>query len=106
MAFKLLKHLSLLFILVGLVLAGYGAVSSEVVATPIHGRQGDRWTYHDNSSIFNTSTAESPSSIDTSPFNMDRRRLKIELTNIILQEPGFVLLSLSFVLISGGMVFL
>ncbi|QYS95830.1 hypothetical protein H0G86_003103 [Trichoderma simmonsii] len=107
MAFKLLKHLALLFVLLGLALAEYGAVSSEVMATAIHGQRGDSWTYHDNSSsTLNASAHSSPSSIKTSSFNMDRQRLKVELTNIILQEPGFVLLSVSFVLISGGMVFL
>ncbi|KAL7938603.1 hypothetical protein V8C35DRAFT_288604 [Trichoderma chlorosporum] len=106
MAFKLLKHLALLFVLLGLALAEHGAVSSEVMATSIHGQRGDRWTYQDNSSTINASTPASPSSIKTLPFNIDRRRLKADLTNIILQEPGFVLLSVSFVLISGGMVFL
>lgn len=107
MAFKLFKHLALLFVLLGLALAEYGAVSSEVMATAIHGQRGDSWTYHDNSSsTFNASAHSPPSSTKTSSFNMDRQRLKIELTNIILQEPGFVLLSVSFVLISGGMVFL
>ncbi|KAL6696579.1 hypothetical protein J3F84DRAFT_347629 [Trichoderma pleuroticola] len=106
MAFKLLKHLALLFVLFGLALAEYGAVSSEVMATAVHGQRGDSWTYHDNSSTFNASAHASPSSIKASPFNMDRHRLKDDLTNIILQEPGFVLLSVSFVLISGGMVFL
>lgn len=106
MAFKMLKHLAVLFVLLGLALAEYGAVSSEVMATAIHGQRGDSWTYHDNSSTFNASAHTSPSSTETSSFNMDRHRLKIELTNIMLQEPGFVLLSVSFVLISGGMVFL
>ncbi|KAL7951729.1 hypothetical protein V8C42DRAFT_305016 [Trichoderma barbatum] len=106
MAFKLLRHLTLLFVLLGLALAEKGAVSSEVVATSIHGERGDRWTHHDNSSIYNTSTSASPSSTKASPFIVERRRLKVDLTDIILQEPGFVLLSLSFVLISGGMVFL
>ncbi|KAL7910689.1 hypothetical protein GGI35DRAFT_492380 [Trichoderma velutinum] len=106
MAFKLLKHLTLLFVLLGLALAEYGAASSEVMATAIHGQRGDSWTYHDNSSSFNASTHASPSSIKTSSFNIDRHRLKVDLTNIVLQEPGFVLLSVSFVLISGGMVFL
>ncbi|KAL6827606.1 hypothetical protein V8C40DRAFT_242349 [Trichoderma camerunense] len=107
MAFKMLRHLALLFVLLGLALAEYGAVSSEVMATAIHGQRGDSWTYHDNSSsTFNASAHSSPSSTKTSPFNMDKRRFKTELTNIILQEPGFVLLSVSFVLISGGMVFL
>ncbi|KAL7799274.1 hypothetical protein V8C37DRAFT_367249 [Trichoderma ceciliae] len=104
MAFKLLKHIILLSVLLGLALADYGAASSEVIATPIHGRQGDHWIYHDNSSTstlntLNSSTAASAFDTDTHLFNAD-------LTNIILQEPGFVLLSLSFVLISGGMVFL
>jgi hypothetical protein len=107
MAFKLLKYLTLLFVLCGLALANYGAVSSEVLATQIHGRQDDLWVYHDNSSISNSSTTVSPSSINNSPFKgTNRRLLDIDLTNIVLQEPGFVLLSLSFVLISGGMVFL
>ncbi|KAH0529311.1 hypothetical protein TsFJ059_004075 [Trichoderma semiorbis] len=107
MAFKLRRHLALLFVLLGFALAEYGAVSSEVMATAIHGQRGDSWTYHDNSSsTFNASAHSSPSFTKTSSFNMDRQRLKIELTNIILQEPGFVLLSVSLVLISGGMVFL
>lgn len=107
MAFKMLRHLAILFVLLGLALAEYGAVSSEVMATAIHGQRGDSWTYHDNSSsTFNASAHSSPSPVKTSSFNMDRQRLKMELTNIILQEPGFVLLSVSFVLISGGMVFL
>ncbi|KAL6806732.1 hypothetical protein GGI42DRAFT_321926 [Trichoderma sp. SZMC 28013] len=106
MAFKLLKYLALLFVLVGLALAEYGAVSSEVMATAIHGQRGDSWTYHDNSSTLNASAHSSPSATKTSSFNMDRHRLTVGLTNIILQEPGFVLLSVSFVLISGGMVFL
>ncbi|KAM6477370.1 hypothetical protein HDV62DRAFT_395337 [Trichoderma sp. SZMC 28011] len=107
MAFKMLKHFAILFVLLGLALAEYGAVSSEVMATAIHGQRGDSWTYHDNSSsTFNASAHSSPSATKTSSFNMDRQRIKIELTNIILQEPGFVLLSVSLVLISGGMVLL
>lgn len=107
MAFRLFKHLALLFVLLGLALAEHGAVSSEVMATAIHGQRGNSWTYHDNSSsTFNASAHPSPSSTKTSSFNMDRHRLKAELTNIILQEPGFVLLSVSCVLISGGMVLL
>ncbi|EHK23769.1 uncharacterized protein TRIVIDRAFT_221017 [Trichoderma virens Gv29-8] len=106
MVFKLLKHLTLLFVLLGLALAEYGAVSSEVTAISIHGQRGDILTYHDNSSTFNASTPASPSSIKASSFNIERSRLKADLTNLILQEPGFALLSVTFVLMSGGMIFL
>ncbi|TFB07460.1 hypothetical protein CCMA1212_000597 [Trichoderma ghanense] len=112
MAFHLLKRLTLLFLLLGVALALadkgiVGIVPLEVAALSMHGEQGGRWTYHDNSSLFDNATAASPSGSVSSPSpETGRRRLKAELTNMIMQEPGFVLLSLSFMLISGGMVFL
>ncbi|KAK1251835.1 hypothetical protein MKX07_007314 [Trichoderma sp. CBMAI-0711] len=107
MAFHLLKRLTLLFFLLGLALADKGIVPLEVVALSMHGGDVGRWTYYDNSSLLDNVTAASPSASLNSPSpKTDRRRFKAELTNMIMQEPGFVLLSLSFMVISGGMVFL
>ncbi|KAL6875104.1 hypothetical protein J3F83DRAFT_729894 [Trichoderma novae-zelandiae] len=107
MAFQLLKRLTLLFVFFGLALANSGGVPLEVMAVSMHGEQGGRWTYHDNASLFDNDTAATPSSsINTLSSKMDTRRFKADLTKLIMQEPGFVLLSLSIVFISGGMVFL
>ncbi|PTB69034.1 hypothetical protein BBK36DRAFT_1192873 [Trichoderma citrinoviride] len=110
MAFLLLKRLSLLFVLLGLALADKGVAPLEVVAMSMHidhGEQVGRWTYHDNSTFSDNATAAPPSSsLNTLPSKTDTRLFKTELTNLIMQEPGFVLLSLSFVFISWGMVFL
>ncbi|EGR45182.1 uncharacterized protein TRIREDRAFT_123777 [Trichoderma reesei QM6a] len=107
MAFHLLKRLTLLFVLLGLALADKGIVPLEVVALSMHSEQVGRWTYHDNSSSLGNITAASPSaSLDSPSPKTDRSRFKAELTNMIMQEPGFVLLSLSFIFISGGMVVL
>ncbi|KAH0492752.1 hypothetical protein TgHK011_007693 [Trichoderma gracile] len=107
MAFQLLKRLTLLFVLLGLVLADKGIVPLEVVTLSMHAEEVGRWTYYDNSSLLENVTAASPSASLSSPSpGTDRRRFKAELTDMIMQEPGFVLLSLSFMFISGGMVFL
>ncbi|KAL6893011.1 hypothetical protein HDV57DRAFT_215380 [Trichoderma longibrachiatum] len=109
MAFHLLKRLALLLVLLGLALADKGIVPLQAVALSMHSEQLDvnRWTYHDNSSLSDNVTAASPSAIINSPApKTDRRQFKAELANMIMQEPGFVLLSLSFMFISGGMVIL
>ncbi|KAL7817138.1 hypothetical protein V8C26DRAFT_399450 [Trichoderma gracile] len=107
MAFHLLKRFTLLFVLLGLVLADKGIVPLEVVTLSMHTEEVGRWAYYDNSSLLENVTAASPPASLSSPSpKTDRRRLKAELTSMIMQEPGFVLLSLSFMFISGGMVFL
>ncbi|KAM0460873.1 hypothetical protein ACHAO4_001669 [Trichoderma viride] len=109
MAFKLFNFLALLLVLCGLAFADYGALSAEVVATPIYGRQSDLLVYRDNVNVtaVNGSTVASPSSTNSSPSKTTNRRLlNVDLASIVMQEPGFVLLSLSFAVISGGMVFL
>lgn len=102
----LLNYFTLLFALLGLAIASHGAVSADVMAASLHLRKGELFVYHDNSSVFNSSTIASPSPTTTLPLATERRLLDIDFTHIIQQEPGFVLLSLSFVIISGGMVFL
>ncbi|KAL7924783.1 hypothetical protein ACQKWADRAFT_257715 [Trichoderma austrokoningii] len=107
MAFKLFNFFALLLVLCGLAAADYGALSAEVVATPIYGRQSDLLVYRDNVTVANSSVMASPSSMTNSPSkSTNRRLLNADLANIVMQEPGFVLLSLSFAVISGGMVFL
>lgn len=107
MAFKLFKFFALLLVLCGLALADYGALSAEVVVTPVYGRQGDHLVYRDNGTVVNSSIVASPSSTNNSPSKCTNRRLlNVDLINIVMQEPGFVLLSLSFAVISGGMAFL
>lgn len=107
MAFKLFNFLGLLLVLCGLAFADYGALSAEVVVTPVYGRQSDHLVYRDNVTIVNSSMVASPSSTNNSPSKSTKRwLLNVDLTNIVMQEPGFVLLSLSFAVISGGMVFL
>lgn len=115
MAFKLFNFVALLLVLCGLAFADYGALSAEVVVTPIYGRQSDLLVYRDNVNVtvVNSSTVASPSSINNSPSKSTNRRLlnidltlNIDLRKIVMQEPGFVLLSLSFALISGGMMIL
>lgn len=113
MASKLFNFLALLLVLCGLAFADYGAISAEVVVPPTYDRQSDLLVYRDNATAVNGSMVASPSSTNYSPSKSTNRRLlnidltlNVDLTKIIMQEPGFVLLSLSFALISGGMVFL
>lgn len=109
MAFKLFKLFTLLLVLCGLALADYGVLSSEVMVTPVYGRQSDHLVYRDrdNGTAVNSSVVASPSSTNDSPSrSANRRLLNVDLTNIVMQEPGFVLLSLSFAVITGGMIFL
>jgi hypothetical protein len=107
MAYKLFNFFALLLVLCGLAFADYGALSAEVVATPIYGRQNDLLVYRDNATVVNSSMIASPSSTNKSPSkSTNGRLLNVDLKNIVMQEPGFVLLSLSFAVISGGMIFL
>lgn len=107
MAFKLFNFFSLLLVLCGLAFADYGALSAEVVVTPVYARQSDHLVYRENGTLANSSIVASPSSTHNSPSkSTNKRLLNVDLTNLVMQEPGFALLSLSFAVISGGMIFL